>query len=124
MARVWPTDVPHEQNADGASIPSTYRSPLASTVEAGPAIMRRRPGPRSTIVPWRSIPLNEAQWESLDRFFRETLIDGTLSFDMPVYRPNAGYVTRRCQVDEGTFETDQSAYPLYFVSFNLVIFNF
>lgn len=124
MSRIWPSDVPYEQNADGATLPQSYNPPSSYEVEGGPAIMRRRPGPRATMIPWTSIPLTEAQWERLDLFFRETLLEGTLTFTMQIYRPNQGYVSRICQIEKGTFDTDQSQYPIYFVSFNLVIFNF
>lgn len=123
MARIWPSDVPFAQNAEGAVLPQSYRPPAVSKVEAGPDILRRRVGPRSVTIPWKSIPITEEQRARLELFFTEELIDGTLSFDMPVYLPAKGYVTRRCQVEGGLWDTDQSNYPLYFVSFNLSIFN-
>jgi len=123
MARVWPNDVPFQQNTEGTVFPQTYRPPQTASVEAGPDIMRRRPGPRSTIVPWRSIALTEAQAATLEQFFRETLLEGTLSFDMSVYRLGQGYVQRRCQIQSGTFNVDYNDYPVIWISFSLVIFN-
>lgn len=119
----WPTDVPFEQNADGAQIPQTYRPPTATSTEAGTQIFRRRPGPRATTVPWKSVPLTEAEAESLERFFRVTLLEATLPFMMPVYRVNQGYVMRRCQLQNGEFSIDASGYPTIYAMFNVTIFN-
>lgn len=124
MSRHWPNDVPHEQNSDGATLPQSYRPPLSSPVEAGPDITLRRTGPRMTIIPWKSIPLTEAQWEALDKFFLVTLIEGTLPFWMPVYRPNRGYIKRYCRLDGGLYNSDLSIPDNIFVSFDLVVFNF
>lgn len=123
MSRIWPSAVPYEQNADGASLPSTYRPPLSSPVEAGPDIMRRRPGPRSTLIPWKSVPLSEQEWERLERFFRVDCFEGTVSFQMPIFRPGRGYVNRTCQIQGGQWNTDMSNYPVIFVGFNLFVFN-
>lgn len=124
MARVWPNDVPHEQNAEGAILPQTYRPPASSEVEAGPDRTRRRVGPRSTLIPWKSVPLTAGQWGRLEQFFREDLLEGTLSFDMPIFRADVdNYVTRRVQLEGGLWGTDQSNYPLLMVSFNLFVFN-
>lgn len=124
MARQWPQDVPYKQNADGAVLPQSYRPPLSTPVEAGPSLIRRRPGPRSVTIPWKSIPLTEVQWDRLDVFFRDELLEGTQTFDMPVFRPGSGYVTRNCQLEGGLWNTDQSSYPIIYATFNLVIFNF
>lgn len=123
MARQWPNDVPFEQNAEGAVLPQLYRSPSSSPVEAGPSIIRRRPGPRSITIPWKSIPLTEREWERLDVFFREELLEGTQTFDMPIFKPGSKYVVRNCQLEGGLWSTDQSSYPIIFATFNLVIFN-
>lgn len=124
MARQWPNDVPYFQNAEGAVLPQSYRAPLTTPVEAGPSLIRRRPGPRSVTIPWKSIPLTEVQWDRLDVFFRDELLEGTQTFDMPVFRPGRGYVTRNCQLEGGLWTTDQSGYPIIYATFNLVIFNF
>lgn len=123
MARQWPNDVPYEQNAEGAVLPQAYRAPSSSPVEAGPSINRRRPGPRSVTISWKSIPLTEREWERLDIFFREELLEGTQTFDMPIFRPGSGYVRRNCQLEAGLWDTDQSSYPILYAMFKLVIFN-
>ncbi len=124
MARQWPNDVPYKQNVDGAQFPQSYRAPLTTQVEAGPDIVRRRPGPRSTIIPWKSLPLTEAQWARLDLFFREELLEGSQTFDIPVFKPGSGYVVRNCQLQQGLWNSDFSGYPIIYTMFNLVIFNY
>ncbi len=123
MALQWPNDVPYEQNAEGAVRPQAYRAPSSSSVEAGPAIIRRRPGPRSMTIPWKSLPLTEAQWDRLNTFFLVDLLEGTQTFDMPVFKPGSGYVVRNCQLEGGLWNTDQSSYPIIYATFSLVIFN-
>ncbi len=120
---VWPSTVPHESEADGAAVGSSFTPPLISQTEGGPSIMRRRPGPRDTTFPWRSVPLDDTQWGALDTFLRETLIDSTLVFDMPVFKPGSGYVTRKCQIKDGVVSNDFSAPPWARVSFTLIVYN-
>lgn len=120
---IWPSNVPHECDADGATPSGSFTPPLVSETDGGPAIMRRRPGPRSTSFPWRSSPLDDAQWSALDDFLGATLIDATLVFDMPVWKPGAGYVTRKCQIQRGTVSNDFSEPPWSRVSFTLIVYN-
>jgi len=120
---VWPAGVPHESDADAASASASFRPPLISETEGGTQIMRPRPGPRATEFGWRSVHLTEVQWAALDQFLRVDLHEGTLVFDMPVFRPGSGFVTRKCQIKSGVVSTDFSVVPWVRVSFTLIVYN-
>lgn len=120
---VWPSQVPYENVAEGASAGSSYVPPAMSETEGGPPIGRPRPGPRATEIGWRSQPLDQQQWEALEQFLRVTLYQGTRVFEMPVFRPGSGYVARLCKIKAGTFATDFSEVPWQPVSFTLIVFN-
>ncbi len=122
-APIWPGTVPFESEAEGAGATPTYAPPQSSETEGGTAITRPRPGPRVTETSWRSVPLDGAEWTAFEQFARLDLRDGSLDFDMPVYRPGAGYVTRRCRLKGGIYATDPSQVPWTRVSFTLIIFN-
>lgn len=119
----WPITVPHQSVAEGATASASFTPPAVFKTNAGPSIKRPRPGPRVTTLPWRSVPLTGAQWADLDAFLRETLHDATLVFDMPVWRPDVGYVTRKCEISEGTLTNDFSAPPWTHVAFTLLVYN-
>ena len=119
----WPAAVPFVNQADNATASASFTAPIASETEAGPPIMRPRPGPRSTELAWRSQPLDDEQWAALDQFLRVDLRQGTLVFDMPVFRPGQGWVTRKCQIKVGTIANDFGQVPYTLVSFTLIIWN-
>lgn len=104
---------------DGATAGASHRAPLVSEVEAGQAIMRPMPGPRTTELPFTSLPLTAEQWTALDHFLRVTLFDATVVFDMPVFKPD-GCVVRKCQIKGGVWSNDLDARR---VSFTLIIYN-
>lgn len=120
---VWPVAVPHTSEADGASATQSYQAPLSSETEAGIPIMRRRPGPRVTEFSWKSIPLTDDQWVAFEAFTREDLLDGTLVFDMQVFKPGVGYVARKCQIKDGAITNDFSVVPYVRAQFTLIIYN-
>ncbi len=119
----WPTDVPFEADASADSVGPGYVPPLMSETEGGPPIMRPRPGPRATEMPWRSVPWTVGQWQHFEHFTRNILRQGTLPFTMSVYRPGENYVSRICQLKNGIFSTDHSQNPLIRVSFTLIVYN-
>lgn len=106
-------------------MPGLNAAPLTSETEAGLSIMRPRPGPDSTEIAWRSVPWTESQFAAFNTFVTTTLIRGTLVFDMPVFKPGSGYVTRKCQIKGGGrgVALDMSQFPLHAVSFTLIVFN-
>ncbi|SEM68757.1 hypothetical protein SAMN04515666_11917 [Bosea lupini] len=120
---VWPSTVPHQSEAEGSTASASFTPPAVFKTNAGPSIKRPRPGPRVTTMSWRSIPLTGVQWAALDEFLRVTLHDGTLVFDMPVYRPDLGYVLRKCEIAEGTLSSDFSAPPWTRVAFTRLVYN-
>lgn len=119
----WPVGVPAQPVLTGVTAVASYRAPLMSETEGGPAIMRRRPGPRATEMPFQSILWTRAQWAAFEEFARDTLIDGTLVFTMPVFRPDGCLVTRHVQIKGGEWQTDMSAVSRFRVSFTLIIYN-
>lgn len=119
----WPSQMPYEVVVTGASAGQSYLAPLQSETEGGPPLMRPRPGPRATEMPFVSRLLSRAQWNAFEQFARDTLRQGTLPFTMPVYHPGSGYVTRTCQIKDGAWQTDLSAVSRFRISFTLVVFN-
>lgn len=119
---VWPSSLPVESEGSGGG--ASYAAPLASETEGGPPIMRPRPGPRSTELQWVSKPLTGEQWSAFDQFARLDLRHGTLVFEMPVLKPGAGYVSRKCQIKGGQWATDSSAAPHVRITFALVVWNY
>lgn len=120
---VWPSQVPYESVADGAIASQTYVLPIESETEGGPPLSRPRPGPRATEIAWRSEPLTGEQWLAFEQFARVALFRGTQVFEMPVFKPGEGFVSRRCQIKKGAFSTDFNEVPWYRVSFTLIIWN-
>lgn len=122
---VWPIDAPYEQLREGAGATSLTTPGISSDTEGGPAIVRPRPGPRATEIAWRSKPLCGAQFQAIDRFIRDDLRDGSLVFDMPVFKPGQGYVTRKCQIKGGggAVAVDEGLDPWFSVSFTLIVYN-
>ncbi|PZU95627.1 MAG: hypothetical protein DI527_01050 [Chelatococcus sp.] len=121
---VWPSLVPARPVVSGVSAGATHGAPIESQTEGGPPIMRPRPGPRSTELPFRSVLLTRAQWAAFEQFARVDLRGGSLVFEMPVFRPDAGMVARKCQIKGGQWETDYSAASRFRVSFTLVVWNY
>lgn len=119
----WPSLVPYENVADGASASQSYVPPIQSETEAGPPLMRPRPGPRATEFLWQSLPLTGEQWQAFEQFTRSALFQGTQVFEMPVFKPGEGFVTRRCQIKNGTWSSDFSEVPWFRVAFTLIVWN-
>lgn len=119
----WPSDVPYGNEADGATASQPYAPPIKSETEGGPPLSRPRPGPRPTEIAWRSVPLDDAQWQSFERFTVATLRQGTLIFEMPVFKPGEGFVSRKCELRDGIYQTDFSQPPWTRVSFVLIVYN-
>lgn len=120
----WPSQVPHKGPVNGIAAGQSYRPPQMAETEGGPALMRRRPGPRATELPWLSPLLSRAEWAAFEQFARITLQDGTLPFLMSVWRPEGCYVARICQLKDGLWQTDHSAAPRVRVSFTLIVWNY
>jgi hypothetical protein len=120
----WPSQVPYRGPVDGIATGPSYVAPISSETEGGPAIMRPRPGPRATEFPWQSRLLTHPQWQAFEQFARVTLRHGTLPFMMPVYKPDGCYVSRLCQLKDGTWQTDLSNAPRVRVSFTLLVWNY
>jgi hypothetical protein len=120
----WPSQVPYKGPVNGISAGPTYVAPIRSETEGGPAIMRPRPGPRSTEIGWQSKLLSHPEWQAFEQFAREVLDDGTLPFMMPVYKPDGCYVSRLCQLKDGTWQTDFSAAPRVRISFTMIVWNY
>ena len=119
----WPILVPHENEASGSAIGASFAPGIESETEAGTSLQRPVPGPRATVFSWRSVPLCEAEWAALDEFLRVTLVQGTRMFQMPIYRPDSGYVSRYCQIKKGSIANDFSEVVFYRTSFTLTVFN-
>ncbi len=119
----WPTEVPYAPLSANLAPVQTYSAPVKSDTEGGPPIMRPRPGPRSTEMPWQSGWLKQGQWEAFEQFARYDLKQGTLPFIMPVWRPNGCYLERTCLIKDGSWTCDFSKAPLVRVSFTLIVWN-
>ena len=121
----WPGTVPSEQLRDGAAAPAMFTPGAVSETEGGPPLMRPRPGPRTTEIAFRSKPWTGAQFAAFDAFVKTSLFGGTLVFDMPVFKPGSGYVTRKCLIKGGggAIAVDESQDPWFSVSFTLIVFN-
>jgi hypothetical protein len=120
---VWPSQVPYENEVSGSGADASFLPPIESETEGGPSLSRPRPGPRATNFAWRSQPLTGEEWEALDQFLRVSLVQGSLVFQMPVFRPGAGYVSRKCKIKGGSIVHDFGDSPNYRVSFTLIVFN-
>lgn len=120
---VWPIMVPYESVADGASASQSYSLPIQSETEGGPPIGRPRPGPRPTEMAWQSVPLAAEEWQAFEQFVRSDLYQGTRVFEMPVYKPGEGFVSRKCQIKRGAYTSDFSEVPWAKVAFTLIIYN-
>lgn len=119
---VWPSQVPVRPVVNGMELGQGFVAPLSSETEGGPPIMRPRPGPRATEMPWRSEALSPAQWEAFEQFVRVNLRQGTLPFTMPVWRPG-GFVARICQIKGGVYSTDLSVAWRVRVSLTRIVYN-
>lgn len=104
-------------------MPLPFKLPIGSETEGSTYLTRPKPGPRVTEISWRSVPWNESQVASFLGFAQRTLRDGSLAFQMPVFKPAEGYVTRYCQIKKGAVSLDESNAPLFVVSFTLVVYN-
>lgn len=85
--------------------------------------MRPRPSPRASEFQWVSPLLTGAEWAAFEQFVRDELRQGTLPFEMPVFRPGGCYVKRICQIKDGVWQTDMSLHPQLRVSFTRVVWD-
>ncbi|CAN7337120.1 hypothetical protein LJR090_002559 [Bosea sp. LjRoot90] len=120
---VWPAHLRHVPVLSGASAAQSYVAPMSSETESGPPLMRPRPGPRATEFAFQSLLWSRAEWAAFERWTRQDLRQGTLTFSMPVFRPDAGMVSRVCQIKDGLWQTDLSVVNRFRVSFTLIIYN-
>jgi hypothetical protein len=119
----WPSQVPARPVLSGAQVGASYGEPIRSETAGGPPLVRPRPGPRVTEIPFVSTMWTRAEWAAFEQFARDTLFRGTQPFRMPVFRPDGGMVMRICQISDGKWSTDMSAVSRYRVSFTLIVFN-
>ena len=119
----WPATVPAKPVLNGTTFGASFQEPILSETEAGPALMRPRPGPRVTDFTWQSQMLSRSQWAALESFLRIDLRQGTLPFSMPVFRPDGCMVTRTCRLKTGAWQTDASAVSRFRVAIPLIVFN-
>lgn len=123
MTAVWPSQVPYRSPVDGIVGGQPYNPPRKSETEGGPALKRPQPGPRAMELPWRSKRLTVAEYTAFEQFTVTTLRQGTLPFRMPVWKPDGCYVERLCEIKDGLWSPDFSAYPKVVVSFTLIVWN-
>ncbi len=120
---VWPSQVPATPVLSGTQASASYGEPIVSETEGGPGLMRPRSGPRMTEFGFVSVLWTRAQWAAFEQFARVDLAKGTLPFRMPVFRPDAGAVSRVCQIKGAQWATDMSAVSRFRVSFTLIVYN-
>ena len=93
MAEIWPAAVPSKPNSDSLK-GEPFRAPLATDMEGGNR-RRRRQVSKNIARLEMTIEMTDAQFVEFKGWVRDTLVDGTLPFTMPIYTGTA-YQDRLC----------------------------
>lgn len=97
MAEFWPATVPHKPDDD--SLKGTgFRPPLATEFDDGNQ-RRRRSSTKNIARVEMTIDMSNAQFLTFKSWVRDTLVDGTLPFSMPVFT-GVDYQDRVCAFAE------------------------
>ncbi len=92
---VWPATVKHNPDRRAFRVVEPHVPPAETDLEGGSK--RRRP----TTTVRRAVMaftwyMTDAQYATFQNFYHETLVEGALRFQMPVFDAVTGFVTRTC----------------------------
>ena len=98
----WPDGVKFKPRRDDYQIAAPHLPPLATDMNAGNVRMRRQF--TSAIGQLRyNIQMPQAQFETFKAWERDTLGQGSSRFTVPIYYGSAGWVTKTCWLEKGTY---------------------
>lgn len=93
MAEIWPVSVPSKPDSNSLG-GEAFRAPLATDMEGGNR-RRRRQNSKNLARLDMTIDMTDAQFLTFKAWVRDTLVDGTLPFTMPIYT-GVAYQDRVC----------------------------
>lgn len=97
MTVAWPSGVPSPALANSLSV-VPFRAPLATDMDDGPKRRRRASTKNIATAPF-TVRMQNSEFLTFKAWVRDTLVDGTLPFTMPVWTGSA-YQTRTCSFVE------------------------
>lgn len=115
MAETWPVSVPYKPAADSMK-GNGFRRPLMTDFEDGNQRRRRSSTKNIARIEMR-IDMSYAQFLTFKVWVRDTLVDGTLAFTMPVFNGSA-YQGRTCSFAE-QYQFAPAGWDRHAVSFSL-----
>lgn len=93
MTEAWPSGVPSLAVQDSMTA-APFRAPLATDLEDGNRRYRRSVTKNIATVPF-SIHMENSEFATFKAWVRDTLVDGTLPFTVPIW-DGATYTTKTC----------------------------
>ena len=116
----WPSNVEHRPEPTMWA-PPLFTPPRGTPMEGGNTRRRVKPGDAVAVSKWGQ-KFTDAQFAAFRSFYRDTLINGSLRFTMPVCLDGVSYENRVVQIVSGTLQTASSGHGLGVVSFDLRVF--
>ena len=105
-ANTWPGAVPHKIRRNDYRGARPFLPPLKSDMQAGNSRARRQ----HTVAIGRitgSIYMTDGQFRTFRGWVRDDLSHGTLPFNVPVYFPVDGYITKECFFSDFSYGPEQ-----------------
>jgi len=115
MAIAWPSTIPYEALV-GSIKADPFRAPLATDMDDGQQ-RRRRSTTKNIATLAFIIPMDPTAFAAFKAFVRDTLVDGTLPFTMPIWT-GADYDDRTCSFVE-RYQDNPGSGEMHQVSVNL-----
>ena len=116
MPETWPVTVPHKPR-HGTPRVTPFRAPEKTDMEGGNSRQRRSVTKNIATMAFE-ITMDAAEFADFKAFVRDTLVDGTVRFTMPVWT-FAGYADRICQFTEPYSATPFGAGAVVSVSIDI-----
>lgn len=116
----WPAGIPYKPERSGFSVAQPYAAASVTQFDDGPDRIRQRSFTAIKKLAYVIALESDADCAAVVDFLDNTLAQGTRRFTMPVSIPGAGFVTKTCYLDQGTYKID----PLglfWSVSFTLCV---
>jgi len=119
----WPAGLNYKPLSSSFRVLEATRPPVVTEFEDGPPLMRRSGLSQRAKLAYAIRFKTAAEYNTFRLFHRDTLVDGTSRFTMPVHTPGAGcYPDKTVMIDGGAVAAEPSGKD-FIVSFALIVFD-
>lgn len=121
MAETWPA-INHYAKQGTFRVDQPFRKPHKTDMDSGP-VRRRRSSSKNIATVSFSIQLTPAEYQTFQAWVRDTLVDGSLEFTMPIF-DGTTYTTKTCSIPDGLYKNEAGTGFMHEISWTLDVENY